>query len=70
MAMQLEKSGGVAIVRGGREGSAAEKPKYHDELGLCLALILLLAWALFLGLHTLDWAAVTHAVKVFLGVLV
>lgn len=69
MAMQLEKSGGLMLDRGGMEGRATEKPKNHQELGLFLALIALVVLALYVSLHTLDWPVVTHAFKAILAII-
>ena len=55
MATQVGKPGGPMLTRGDVESLAPEKPKGHEELGLCLTLIALLAWALFVGLRAVDW---------------
>jgi hypothetical protein len=44
MAMEPE-SWFIQAITGGRTGSRA-KPKRHDDLYLCVALVVLLAWAL------------------------
>ena len=62
MAMQSEKSGSLAPGRG-PAFAAPEKPKRGEELGLCLALIVLLGWALYVGLGGVDWSAVGHTVR-------
>ena len=51
MSTQVGKPGGPMLTRGDVESLAPEKPKGRQELGLCLAPIALLAWALFVGLH-------------------
>lgn len=58
MAMQSGKANDLALPRSGSAASAAEKPRGHEELGLCLALVVLLAWALYVGLGAVNWAAV------------
>lgn len=60
MAMHSDKRGGAAFSRGGSEVMATEKPKGNEELGLCLALLVLLVWALYVGLHGVDWSALGH----------
>ncbi len=67
MAMQSEKAGGPMLPRGGAGALAAEKPKSHEELGLCLALVVLLGWALFVGVRAVDWSAVSHTFKSLLA---
>lgn len=67
MAVQSGKAGSLALGRGGMEGPAAEKPKGHEELGLCLALIVLLGWALYVGLGGVDWSAVGHTFKALMA---
>ncbi len=69
MGTPLEKSGHLMFDRGGPDGPATQKPKNYEELGLCLALIALVAWALYASLNTLDWQAVGHAFKAFLSVV-
>ena len=68
MAGQFEKSGSLTMERG-LEVPAAEKPKAYEELGLCLALIAMVGWALYAGLHTLDWQAIGHAFKAVLSAI-
>ena len=60
MATQMEKAGSLSLGRGGLEGLPKEKPKGHEELGLCVALVVLLALALFVGLRGVDWSSVGH----------
>lgn len=61
MAMQSQKVDPLAPGRGVQAGPVAEKPKGQEELGLCLALIVLLGWALFVGLRGVDWSALGHS---------
>lgn len=68
MGTQLGKSGSLTLNRG-PQAQAAEKPKSYEELGLCLALVLMVGWALYAGLHNLDWAAVGHVIKVILATI-
>ena len=67
MAMQSEKKGGLSLPRGGSEVAAAEKPREHEEMGLFLALVVLLAWALYVGLSGVDWSALGHTVGTVLA---
>lgn len=61
MAMQSKKVDPFAPAQAVPEGLAPEKPKGHEELGLCLALVVLLGWALFVGLRGVDWSALGHS---------
>ncbi|HEV2246436.1 MAG TPA: hypothetical protein VGW37_07265 [Terriglobia bacterium] len=63
MALQAGKSAGLALGRGGTQGFAKEKSKSYEDLGLLLALILLLGWALFVGLRAVDWPALSHTLR-------
>lgn len=63
MAMQSDKAGSMAVGRGSQGFAATEKPRRGEELGLCLALIVLLGWALYVGLGGVDWSAVGHTVR-------
>jgi hypothetical protein len=69
MAIQLEKSGDRTFIRTVPEDLATGKPKDYQELGLCLALVVLVGWALYAGLHNLDWPAIGHTFKVFLAAI-
>ena len=69
MAMQSEKTGGLTLSGGGPGVAATEKPKGHEELGLCLALVVLLAWALFVGVRAVDWSAVSHTFRAILALI-
>ena len=69
MAMQSERTDRLAFPGGGPGGPATEKPKGHEELGLCLALVLLLAWALFVGISAVDWSAVSHTFRAWLTLI-
>lgn len=60
MATQSEKLGGLGYPQGGHGGRATEQSKGHEELGLCVALVVLLAVALFVGLRGVDWSSVGH----------
>lgn len=60
MAMQSEKRGGFALSRGGSEVAATEKPKEHQEMGLFVAFVILLGWAVYVGLHGVNWSAIGH----------
>ncbi len=67
MAMQSEKTGGSMLSRDNGGAVAAEKPKTHEELGLCLALVVLLGWALVVGVRSVDWVAVSHTFRSILA---
>ena len=60
MAMESKKTGGLAFSRVGPEAAVAEKPKGHEELGLVLTLVILLGWALYVGLGAVNWSALGH----------
>ncbi|HET9180119.1 MAG TPA: hypothetical protein VFQ24_17325 [Terriglobia bacterium] len=62
MATQADKSGGVAL-GGGAQNFAKEKPKSYEDWGLLLALVVLLGWALFVGLRGVDWPALSHTLR-------
>jgi hypothetical protein len=62
MATQVGKAGGMTLGRGA-EGIAEEKLKSYQDVGLCLTLIVLLAWALFVGLEGVNWPAISHAFR-------
>lgn len=66
MATQFEKRGGLTLPRSGPESLAPDKPKAHEELGLCVALVVLLVWALYVGLGGVDWTAVSHTFRTLL----
>lgn len=50
MAMAPEKVNGMATPRGRAGDRARSKPKKHEDLYLCVALAVLLVWALYVGL--------------------
>lgn len=58
--MKSKKAGGPAIGRGGPGALAAEKPNGHEDMYLCVALVVLLAWALYVGLGGINWSALGH----------
>lgn len=62
MALQSEKTGGPSI-------QAADRPKGHEDMYLCAALVVLLAWALYVGLGSVNWTAVSHTVRGLLAVV-
>ena len=63
MASQAGKAGRFALGRGGAQEFAKEKSKGYEDLGLLLALIVLLGWALFVGLRGVDWPALSHTLR-------
>lgn len=66
MASESVKTGGLALHRGGREHSAKNKPKGSQELGLVLAFVVLLAWALYVAIGGVSWLAIGHTIKALL----
>jgi hypothetical protein len=63
MALQSGKSSGLALGRGGTQEFAKERSKGYADMGLLLALIPPLGWALFVGLRAVDWPALGHALR-------
>lgn len=65
MAIRLEKSGELMLIRG--TADEPEKPKTRSkyvQLGLWLVLITLAGEVLFMGPHALlNWASVNHALR-------
>lgn len=70
MAIRLEKSGGLIVIR----GSAPERKKpgwwsrNHRDLALWVALTVLLLAALFVPAEALRWEAIDHTVKGLMNV--
>jgi len=71
MAIRLEKSGGLILVRGNQEDRKAPGwwSRNHRELGLWVALAALLMAALFVPAEALRWEAVDHALTALLHAL-
>ena len=69
MATQVGKPGGMTFGRGRSDELAQEKPKSYQDLGLCLALFLLLAWALVVGFRGVNWPAVSHAFQAIVAMI-
>jgi len=63
MASQAGKSRALTFGRSGADGFAQEKPKGYEDIGLLLALVVLLGWALVVGLGGVDWPALGHALR-------
>lgn len=65
MAIRLEKSGELILIRGtADEPETPKKWTKYVQLGLWLALILLASGVLFMGPDALlDWATVSHAFR-------
>lgn len=61
MTTQASKAGGLVL--GGAQNFAKEKPKSYEDWGLLLALVVLLGWALFVGLRGVDWPALSHTLR-------
>jgi hypothetical protein len=58
MAIETERLHNLAIPRVRPRGVARIKPGAHEDFYLCVALAVLLAWALFVGLGAVNWSAV------------
>jgi hypothetical protein len=58
MSIETERWDRLAIPHGHPRGRITAKPARHEDFFLCVALVFLLAWALFVGLSEVDWAAV------------
>lgn len=63
MATQFGKSRGLTFGRSDAQEFAKEKSKGYEDLGLLIALIVLLGWALFVGLRGVDWPALSHTLR-------
>jgi hypothetical protein len=63
MATQVGRTGGMTLGRDRSSDLAREKQRAYQDKGLCLALFVLVAWALFVGLRGVNWAAVDHAAQ-------
>ncbi|HEX5412009.1 MAG TPA: hypothetical protein VFZ27_09115 [Terriglobia bacterium] len=63
MASQAGKSGGLTFGRGDAQEFAKAKQRGHEDIGLLLALVVLVIWALFVGLRGMDWPALSHTVS-------
>ena len=50
MTMEPDNWSGLSILGGRRGGRDRGKPKGRQDLYLCVALVVLLVWALFVGL--------------------
>lgn len=69
MAVEVGKSGGLMMSRGAAHVRATEPPKSYEELGLCVALVALLVWALIVGLGSVNWSVVGHVFNVIVAAL-
>ena len=69
MAVEVEKSGRLMMTHGEAHVRATEPPKSYEELGLCVALLALLVWALFVGLSSVNWSAIGHVFNVIAAAL-
>jgi hypothetical protein len=63
MGAELWKSSGLSDTHSAPVEPAKDKPKGNQELFLCLALILLMAWAFLFSVHAVDWVSISHAFK-------
>jgi hypothetical protein len=63
MGVQLGKTGGLAVNRTGGNKATSEKSKRNQEFVLCLALIVLMAWAFLFSIHVFEWSSISHAIK-------
>lgn len=67
MAIHLERSGGLYLIKGdGRDDPEEPKDNKFVTLGLWLMLIGLAAGVLFAGPHSLTMADISHTFKGFL----
>jgi hypothetical protein len=55
MATEPERWNDLAIPHGRPEGRSGASPKRYEDLGLCVALVVLLVWALYVGLGAVAW---------------
>ena len=55
MAMEPERWGHLAVPRDPPGGRGRPRPARHEDLYLCVALVVLLAWALVVGLGSVGW---------------
>jgi len=55
MAIEPERWNGVVIPRDRPRGRPRAKPKGHEDMYLCVALVVLLVWALYVGLGAVGW---------------
>jgi hypothetical protein len=67
MAVGVQKSGGLMMSDGEAHVRATESPKSYEEWGLCIALVALLVWALFVGLGSVNWSTVSHVFNVIVA---
>jgi hypothetical protein len=65
MAIRLERSGGLILIRGGAD--PPEKQGGHHHLGLWLALAVCVAGMLYASPLASGWPMVAHAVKGFVA---
>lgn len=68
MAIRLEKSGELYLIRGAPDGPETRKRMGHD-LGLWLVLILLVMGVFLVPPEGLSWPAVNHVFRAVLGVV-
>lgn len=68
MATESAKTGGLALShsRSRRERAAKEKAKSGQELGLVLAFVVLLVWALYVAFDGVNWLAISHTIRALL----
>ena len=69
MAFESVKTGGLALHRNGRKHPTKEKEKSGQELGLVLAFVVLLAWALYVAFGGLSWMAISHTIKALVAAI-
>lgn len=55
MAMGPERWDHLAIPHDRRRGQAKTKPAKHEDFYLCVVFVVLLAWALYVGLGAVNW---------------
>lgn len=69
MGVQLGKTSDLAVNRSGGNRARNEKSKRNQEFLLCLALIVLMAWAFLFSVHVVEWASISHAIKSLLAAM-
>jgi hypothetical protein len=67
MAVRLERSGGLILIRGTKDEPEEPKRDRFASVGLWLALILLVVGVMFIGPSGVSMADVGHAFKSFLA---
>jgi hypothetical protein len=69
MLSESAKTGDLALSHSSQGHVAKQKPKGVPELGLVLAFVVLLAWALYVFFDGVSWLAITHTIKALLAAI-